>query len=212
MTVSCARLLDDAQYAPDIKLGAKVKTLDCDRAYGDCSFEVVSNCDYTASITKGGEWISFAGYQQAREISLSGSTTLALSYTSNRGFRRSARIVLSATGRTDTLTVKQAGEYDQQVLSDTESLSVPGEGGSYRVGITTNLLKKDFMFEVVDAKDYPLFGKADTFKYDDNVFSFRVLPSESRDEKTFVVRIYALDDWGEKVAADILVTQKAGRE
>ena len=210
--VSCADMLDDAEYAPDYQLGAREKIVSCYSTYGECSFDVVSNCEYTARIVKGAEWLSFKADEAAEEIQLQGSSTLELSYTANRGYRRSALVVLSVGGRHDTLSVKQVGAYQELVKSDTGSLSVPGEGGAYSVGISTNLLKKDFHFEVVDAKDYPLSGKADSFKYNDGVFSFRVLPSESRDEKTFTVRLYALDDWGEKVSANISITQKPGRQ
>lgn len=209
---ACTAILDDAQYAPDIKLGAREKTVECPANYGECAFDIVSNCDYTAAIIKGSEWLAFSGYDNASLLKLSGSTTLNLSYTADRGYRRSAILVLSAGKRQDTLTVKQMGTYDERIVADTESLAVPGGGGTYSVGITTNLLKKDFAFETVDARDYPLNGKADKFKYSDGVFSFRILQSESRDEKTFIVRLYAIDGWGEKVSADITITQKAGRK
>lgn len=211
VSASCARILDDAEYAPDYKLGAKVKTVDCYLTSGECSFDVVSNCEYNASIIKGSEWLFFKENEDVSDITLSGSRTLEFVFTANRGYRRSARVLLSVGGRKDTLIVKQLGAYEQIVESDTKSIMVPGEGGEYSVGINTNLLKKDFLFEVVDSKDYPLSGKADSFKYTDGVFSFRILKSESRDDKTFVVRLYALDDWGEKVSANITITQKAGR-
>lgn len=209
---ACSDVFDDAQYAPDIKLGAKEKTVTCAENYGACSFDVVSNCNYTVSIVKGAEWLSFTGYDDQSPLQLSGSTTLSLSYTSNRGYRRSASVVLTSGSRHDTLTVKQLGIYEQVVEADRQSLSVPGVGTACSVGITTNLLKKDFAFETVDASGYPLTGKADKFKYTEGVFSFRIRPSESRDEKTFIVRLYALDDWGEKVSADIIVVQEPGRE
>lgn len=211
---ACSKMLDDAEYAPDIKLGAKEKTVECGRTCGECSFDVVANCDFSASIIKGAEWLSFIENEGATVMGLSGNTTLSLSYTSNRGYRRSGALVLNAGNRSDTLTVRQFGSYAQEVLSDTDYLSVPGEGGSYSVGITTNLLRKDFRFETVDTtkNHYPLNGKADKFRYSDGMFSFRVLASESRDDKVFIVRIYTLDDWGDKVGADIIINQKAGRE
>ena len=209
---SCSDIFDDAEYAPDIKLGAKVKTVDCYSTYGDCSFDVVSNCEYKASIIKGAEWLSFTGQGETTELAMKGNATLALSYTANRGYRRSARVVLSSGERRDTLTVRQIGAYEQQVVSDTERIDVPGEGGKYSVGITTNLLKKDFMFETLDTKGYQLSDRVDKYKYVDGVFSFIIMPSESRDEKTFFVSIYALDDWGEKVSSSITVIQQPGRQ
>lgn len=205
-------IFDDAQYEPDIKLGAKEKTVECWETYGACSFDVVSNCEYTARIVKGEEWLCFEDDKDASELSFKGSRTLELAYTANRGYRRSGCVVLTVGERRDTLLVRQHGAFEQFILSDEESITVPGEGAGYSVGITTNLLKKDFHFETVDTNNYPLTGRADKYKYTDGVFSFRVLPSESRDEKTFIVRLYALDDWGEKVSADITITQKAGRK
>lgn len=207
--VACTAL-DDAQYADDIKLGAKVKLVECLDNYGQCSFDVVANCPYSATIVKGDDWLSFTE-NDASTISLKGHTTLTLSYTSNRGYRRTGRLVLSSGTRYDTLTVKQEGLYREKVSVGTKTLNVPEEGGRYSVTVTTNLLPKDFRFETVDTRDYPLEKKADDFEYENNVFSFRVLPSDSRDVKTFKVRIYALDDWGEKVPGDVTVTQQPGK-
>ena len=212
VAVSCSDLFDDAEYVADYKLGAKEKTVSCYSTYGECSFDVVSNCAYKARIVKGAEWLFFKEDQSVVEMDRKGSSTLEFVFTANRGYRRSARVVLSVGERLDTLIVKQVGACQQLVKTDTPVLSVPGEGGEYTVGITTNLLKKDFRFEAVDSKNYPLSGKADKFKYEDGRFSFRILPSESRDDKTFIVRLYAIDDWGEKVPADITVTQKPGRK
>lgn len=212
MTVSaCSNILDDAEYADDIKLGAKVKSVECLAEYGECSFDVVSNCSYSASIIKGAEWLSFSGTGSS-EIQIEGSTTLMLSFTSNRGYRRRGLLVLSSGQRHDTLSVKQEGIYQQTVETDITSLDVPGEGGSYSVKVSTNLIKRDFKFETVDSKEFPVIGKVDSYEFSDNIFSFRVLPSDSRDSKTFITRIYAVDEWGEKVASDIVITQKPGKK
>lgn len=208
--LSACSALDDAQYAEDIKLGAKVKLVECLDNYGQCSFDVVSNGPYMASIIKGDEWISFTGSDES-SISLKGHTTLSVLYTSNRGYRRKGLIVLSSGSRKDTLIIKQEGSYKEKVSVGTKTFNVPGEGGRYSVTINTNLLPKDFHFETVDTRDYPLVNRVDDYEYENNIFSFRVLPSESRDIKTFKVRIYAMDDWGEKVAGDVTVTQQPGK-
>ena len=211
LAVSCSDILDDAEYVDDIKLGAKEKFVECPSGYGECSFEVVSNCAYSARISEGAEWLSFTG-KEGSEIELSGSTTLSLSYTSNRGYRRCGVLVLSSAERNDTLRVKQEGSYIQAISADIQQIDVPGEGGEYHVGIQTNLIKKDLKFETVDMKGFPIIDKVDRYDFSDNVFSFRILPSVSRDEKIFYVRIYTVDGWGEKISTDIKITQKPGRK
>ena len=211
LAVSCSDILDDAEYVDDIKLGAKEKAVECPAGYGECSFEVVSNCTYNAHIVEGAEWLTFTG-KAGSEIELSGSTTLSLSYTSNRGYRRCGILVLSSAERNDTLRVKQEGSYIQTISADTQQIDVPGDGGEYHVGIQTNLIRKDFRFETVDSKGFSIVDKVDRYDFTDNTFSFRVLPSVSRDDKTFTVRIYTCDEWGEKISADIQINQKAGRK
>lgn len=211
LAVSCSDILDDAEYVDDIKLGAKEKVVECPSGYGECSFEVVSNCAYSARISEGSEWLSFTG-KEGSEIELSGSTTLSLSYTSNRGYRRCGVLVLSSAERNDTLRVKQEGSYIQSISADIQKIDVPGEGGEYQVGIQTNLIRKDFRFETVDSKGFTIIDKVDRYDFSDNTFSFRILPSVSRDDKTFTVRIYTVDVWGEKISADIQIIQKAGRK
>lgn len=208
---ACSEILDDAEYAEDIRLGAKEKIDTCAALYGECAFDVVANCKYTARIINGSEWLSFTE-SGSSETTLEGDATISLSYTSNRGFRRCGLVVLSAEARHDTLRVMQEGQHNQYVHTDTEQFDVPGEGGSYSVGILTNLIKKDFRFETLDDKDFPVIGKVEEYDFSDNIFSFNVLPSNSRDDKTFKVRIYTIDGWGEKVFADIHINQKAGRE
>lgn len=211
LAVSCSDILDDAEYVDDIKLGAKEKVVECPSGYGECSFEVVSNCTYTAHIVEGAEWLSFTEKNDS-EMVLNGNTTLSLSYTSNRGFRRCALLVLSSAERHDTLKVKQDGSYVQMLAANTQQIDVPGEGGEYHTGIQTNLIKRDLKFETVDMKGFPIIDKVDRYDFSDNVFSFRILPSVSRDEKIFYVRIYTVDGWGEKISTDIKITQKPGRK
>ena len=207
---SCANIFDDAEYVEDVKLGAKVKSVECLAEYGECSFDIVSNCTYSARIIKGTEWLSFTG-EDVSDIQMKGDATLALSFTSNRGYRRCGVLVLSSGHRRDTLTVKQEGLYRQSIETDLNALEVPGEGGNYSVSIRTNLISKDFKFETVDSKDFPVIGKVDNYDFSDNTFTFRVLPSDSRDTKTFITRIYTVDEWGEKVSGNIVITQKPGR-
>lgn len=209
--ISCTAILDDAEYAEDIKLGAKEKAVECPLEYGECSFEVVANCKWSARIISGAEWLAFSG-SDMKEIQNEGNATLSLSYTSNNGYRRRGLVVLSSGQRHDTLSVKQVGSYRQIVEAETKAISVPGEGGRYDIAISTNLIKKDFRFETVDSKGFPVIGKTADCTFEDNIFSFRVLESDSRDEKTFIVRIYAVDAWEEKISADITITQKPGRK
>ena len=54
LAVSCENL-DDAEYADDICLGAKLKTLDCEAQYGSCAFDVVSNRSFRVDIIEGSE-------------------------------------------------------------------------------------------------------------------------------------------------------------
>jgi hypothetical protein len=192
-----------AEYADDICLGAKLKTLDCEAQYGSCAFDVVSNRSFRVDIIEGSEWLGFPDVKSLTR-KLSRNTPVDLAFTSNNGYRRLGRIVLSAGTRRDTLSVRQEGIYRERIGVDDTAFDVPAEGGVYTTRVRTNLLPGDLLFEADKSR-------VGNYVYADNLFSFTVEPSRSRDVRTVTVRIYTLDGWGEKVGADIVLTQQAGR-
>ena len=156
MFASCANL-DDAEYVDVISLGALVdvpenkvlKSIDCPKEYGDTSFRVLANCQYTASIYSGSEWLSFIG-QKETEITMEGESLLEFSFTSNNGECRMAKIVLEAPGRTDAVCIRQMGLYESYVKLMKDKLTVDKDGGEYSVAIESSALSETLSAEAFD--------------------------------------------------------------
>lgn len=190
--VSCEFI--EPEWVTPIALGAKQKVIELQsNAPGDSLFDIVSNCDYKLDILRGGEWI---------EITDKAERKIAFRYTQNNGFKRSARLVISAPGRVDSLDIRQPGTYEEYITipADQRIFNVSAQGGQYRVDFATNILFRNLKFEAGS----PLIGNVNLSK---NSVFFEVLPTTSRDDRTFTLSIYAIDGWKQRVEAVITINQ-----
>jgi hypothetical protein len=207
---SCTR--QKAEYVRMISLGASEKVLECPVEYSECEFHVYADeylnskdCSpigYEAEILDDASWISF-GDNGTRFINKKGSGALRLRLDANSGLRRSARVVLRAEGRTDTLSVRQEGVYREYIRLKGEYDAVPAEGGTYEALVETNVL--------------PAFLKVsgsagiDDCALAHNVVTFVVGPSPSRDRRNLTVTVSTVDGWGETVSGSVTLQQEPGR-
>lgn len=190
--VSCE--FTEPEWVNPIALGAKQTVLELPSyTSGNDHFDIVSNCEYNLSVIQGAEWV---------EITNKGAREIAFKYTQNNGFKRSARLVISATGRVDTLNVRQPGSYQEYITipEDQRTFNVTAQGGQYKVDFATNILFNDLKFEAGS----PLINNV---KLSKNSVFFEVIPTTSRDDRTFTLSIYALDGWEQRVEAVITINQ-----
>lgn len=194
---------DKAEYVEPVKLGVAIekevgrtcKILDLPSyEFGEAKIGVISNVDYDLQVIDEQEWL---------RVDQAGMDTIYVSYPSNNGFARSAKMVLSYGHRVDTLCVRQPGRYAMNISFAENDILVPAEGGRYAVDVLTNVLTRDLAFEVSNSK------VVKNVELSNNSLEFEILPATSRDTKTYTITVYAIDGWGEKVEAVLYVTQNS---
>ena len=139
LAVSCSK--NAPQEVELVKLGGKPKTVKVGAGSDVAQFEVISNVPYTARIVQGNNWISFPGGNQTMSGEGNGNITVILN--ANTGIKRTAKIVLEYSTRSDTLRVNQEclPEYDEYVKLSETSVTIPPEGGDVEIGVTTNVMR-----------------------------------------------------------------------
>ena len=195
-----------------ISLGAREKSVECPVAYSACEFYVYADeyinsrdctpIEYEAEILEEAAWLSFAD-NGLHLIGKTGSGPLRMSLDANTGVRRSARIVLRAENRTDTLRVKQEGVYREYVRLTGEYPVVPAEGGTYEALVQTNVLPSFLKIS----------GSAgiDEWEMNHNIVTFVIGPSASRDRRNLTLSVSTVDGWGETVSGSVTLQQEPGK-
>lgn len=199
------------EFVRIIALGAKVKEVKCAQSAGDSLFVVIANewvsnhdtlgVSYDARIIKGSEWMQFKD-NGSDAVSKTGSGPLAFEFTSNRGLRRCATIVLQSENNIDSLKVKQEGLYAESVnlVNDLPSgFKVPETGGNYSFRIESDILPSELMVKKVKG-----LGVA---RVTGNSLYVEILPSDSRDDRKINITVYKLDAWGEEISSTVTLTQ-----
>lgn len=186
---------NEPEYIDVIRLGARNKTIELETSeYGDSTFYLISNVDYKLEFVSGEDWVT---------ITEATADSIAFSFPSNNGFRRSAELTLSYGTRVDRLKVLQPGKYEMKIDLSQSRIDVPAEGGFYSVELLTNVLQRDLEVEVSSTKAFRNVVLAN------NRLSFEVTPATSRDTKTYTVTVYTVDGWGERVETVFSVVQKS---
>ena len=207
---SCTK--QNAEYVSVISLGASEKVIECPVEYSECEFFVYADkyvnsrdcnpIDYEAAILDNQSWVAF-GDNGTAFINKRGSGPLRMHLDANAGLRRSARIVLRAEGRTDTLTVRQEGIYREYIRLVGNYPVVPAEGGTYEAVVETNMLPA--FLKISGSAGITDYGMSH------NLVTFTVGPSPSRDRRSISITVSAPDGWGETVSGSVTLQQEAGR-
>ncbi len=200
MLASC---WNKAEYIDPLMLGVRIekdtdmpyKILDlASYEYGEAKVAIISNVDYDLQLIDEQGWL---------KVDKATMDTIYLSYPSNNGFARSARLLLSYAHRTDELCVRQPGRYEMKIAFAEDEVMVPSEGGSYAVDVLTNVQTGDLYHEVSNSKTIK------DVRLSDNRLEFSVPPATSRDTKVYTVTVYAVDGWGERVECILNVKQQS---
>lgn len=195
---------DDARYETEVVLGATEKVLFAESTDGQCSLNVITNCDYEARIISGEKWASFSDSDQLATPRAAYEKVLSFNYDANTAGPRVAKVVLSAEGRRDTIAIKQYGLYEESVtvVGDT-TIAAPVNGGHFTRRIEfMGLLEKDIKISCAQT------DIVSNIILDDNkVLSFDVLKNETQNPRTAKVEIAYVNGWGEKKSAVVTVNQ-----
>lgn len=177
-----------------VELGIPAESIEVPQAAGEDGVKVISDRNYSMEIISGAEWLT-PGIAQ--------SDTLSFSFEENSGFRRSAVIRVSAGSREDFLQVRQRGVFTEKISLGDASVTIPADGGEVATRVFSNLPADYFTLFASDDKAIK------RLRLEGSILCFEVLPSSSRDARSFYVSVSCKDGWGEAVEAAITVKQNA---
>lgn len=177
-----------------VQLGIPAETIEVPQTAGEDGVKVIADRNYSMEVISGAEWLT-PGIAQ--------SDTLSFSFEENSGFRRSAVVRVSSGSREDFLQVRQRGIFAETLSLSVVSVTVPAAGGSVEARVISNLPADYFALFASDDK------VIDKLRLEGNILRFEVLPSSSRDARSFYVSVSCEDGWGETVEAAITVKQNA---
>lgn len=191
-------------YGPEeveiIKLGGRPKALTIEASASACCFDIISNVPYEARIIQGGNWLSFAdgGDKAIGE----GNGMLELEANANTGIKRTAKIVLSYSTRSDTLRVYQSclEEFEEKVELSSTACTIAPEGGSVELAVTSNVLP-----HLLVARAYS--DRILDLKFEKGVLSFRVEENRSHNPLNSKVSLSFVNGWEQTQSADLTVYQ-----
>lgn len=179
-----------------VELGIPAESIEVPATSGEDGVKVISDREYTMEIVSGAEWLT---------PGISQSDTLSFSFEANAGFRRSAVIRVAAGSREDFLQVRQRGVFEEKLSLSLASVTVPADGGEVQTRVISNLPSDGFTLFASDDK------AVKNLHVEGNILRFEVLPSSSRDVRSFYVSVSCEDGWGETVEATITVKQNANQ-
>lgn len=177
-----------------IRLGIAPQTLDVVAGEGEDGVPVIADRDYQVEILSGADWLKPA---------LVTRDSLSFSFLTNEGFKRMARVRISADGYSDELSVRQLGHYMEWITLSETSLTAPAQGRSVSVRVLSNL-PTDY-FTVTTTNDEAFSN----LSLNANLLTFDVLPTTNRDKRTYTVTVACKDGWGETVSANLTLIQDA---
>src|SRR5690606_11681309 len=113
------------------------------------------------------------------------SSDLSVNYDENTGFPRMGLVSMfaSASGRYDTVVIKQRGVKQPELVFPKLNTTVLGDGGQVSNTLETNIPFGDIDVQVIYPNDQLETWVNDDFEYnrDESLFTFSVQPNPSND-------------------------------
>lgn len=177
-----------------VTLGIVPDSIEVGATAGEDGVRMIADRDYQVEILSGADWLS---------PGLAKSDTLSFSFLSNEGFRRSARIKVSAAGREDELLVKQQGPFQERLQLSEHDVIAPASGCPVKLRVLSNLPSDYFSLR---SSSESAIGKLVLNAYE---LSFEVMPTTARDKRKYTVTVSYIDGWGEEITDTVTVQQEA---
>ncbi|MBQ7268330.1 MAG: BACON domain-containing protein [Bacteroidales bacterium] len=161
---------------------------------GEDGVRIIADRDYALELLSGADWLT---------VGLTARDSISFSFASNEGYRRSARLKISASGREDELLIKQEGAMAAYAVLSAHSLSVPAQGGSFELRLSSSLPSDYFSVSVTGN------STVRNMRLSDYILTFDVAPTTNRDKRSYVVTVSYLDGWGDAVSDSVTIVQDA---
>ncbi len=190
------------EYIPIISLGAHTSDLVCESDENQCSLNVISNVEYEATITSGGEWLTFAD-TDALSRKGKGNGVLVFNHLANKNDKRVAVLTLQSGSRSQTVKIKQKGYFEDFLrldVTDEEYKHLFAEADNGRMRAENKA--KDYSLrletscqdhEISFATDYP---KAIVdFRVDNGYFHFHINDNDENQPRIMEITLSYVDGW-----------------
>ena len=201
------------EYVKIVSLGATTSSLICEREEGAAKLNVYSNVEYTATITSGSEWLSFADTEGEVRTG-NGNTVLVFNHLQNNNEKRVAYLVLAAENRRDTIKIKQKSIFEDYLeihpedkaelfLADKNTrMELPELGGQFELRLRTSA-QSDAISFWTDRTDALV-----DMKVENSVLSFSVKENLDGQPRLMTIRLSYVDGWDDVKTLDVLLKQK----
>ena len=184
MALCCAAAVSCGKLFPDkvdvVQLGIVQDFVVASSEGESVGAKVISDRDYSLSVDGDSQWMS---------IEYSTRDTIVFSVEPNEGFCRSVYVSVSADGRTDKVQLRQEGRWKA--------------GGHVSTRVVSNLPSDYLRVSTLDTKSIT------NLSLKDYILSFDVLPTATRDRKTFGVTISYTDGWEREISETLIVKQES---
>lgn len=180
----------DKLFEP-VELGVKSKTFTVACVAGQCSLEVLSDGEFTASLDPSDTWVSFIGKTE-RSITLSGDCLVDLSVELNRGLERRALVTLKRGSKTLQVTLVQSGVLSSDLSFASHSISAYAPACSLSAKFLS-LLKDDELSISVEYDGEAQNWISDVVK-ENNFIKFNVLENELPDTRVARIVVTSVSD------------------
>lgn len=198
MALCCAAAVSCGKLFPDkvdvVQLGIVQDFVVASSEGESVGAKVISDRDYSLSVDGDSQWMS---------IEYSTRDTIVFSVKPNEGFCRSVYVSVSADGRTDKVQLRQEGRWKESIKLNDSSADVPAAGGHVSTRVVSNLPSDYLRVSTLDTKSIT------NLSLKDYILSFDVLPTATRDRKTFGVTISYTDGWEREISETLIVKQES---
>ncbi len=201
---SCKK--DDGEFSRLSELGTETSLYTVPASAGEVKVDVLSNEEFEIIVADDAPWMT------TNVKSLSGDTSFVVYYEENTEFPRQGFVTLyaKATERYDTVTVRQHGAMNAELVFPTLNTTVLGDGGTVTSELHTNVALEDVDIQVIYPLDVTDEWVNDDFAYDEatETFRFSVKPNPDMEMlRSVQVRLSFMDGWGQQQVSTLYLLQ-----
>lgn len=165
------------------EIGSSVSEKVVDYESGTISVDIISNGNFTGTITEGGDWLRFMDSQDGMAYSGNGDQNIRFWFSANKGIDRTATVVFVKGGNTFELKVVQRGLLDAGLNAAERCVVLDYQGGEGRAKLLTIIPPQNITFNI-SYQDPGQTGWINNVIMKNNFVSFIVDPNNDAASKT----------------------------
>lgn len=181
-----------------VRLGAVKKTMTEPYTPGRDTIRIVTYDNYSIDLAGDAGWIVLP----CRGLLRADCKEIPFSFKANNGYRRMAKVTLSAGTRTDTVFIRQEGPLKETLTLDVHNLNVPAEGGTFTIDADVCIPSSGL--RIIRSSETAITSA----EYDNGVLKVVVAPSSFLDRRTYTVRLSFRTGWDEDISDEVVIIQE----